>query len=178
MSRLRELAAAPVLGIFEASITTALQLLDPDFSKRETFGIVSTEKVWEGLLGRAVRGFLGSKQGTGGERFAGVETTGLSATELHGAPREEVRRRVKEAVGRLVRKGEGEVKVVVLGCAGMVGMEGWVREEVGEEVRVVDGVVAGVVAGVGALVGLVKGDFDVGGRGEWGRGLSLLAMGS
>lgn len=147
----------PVLGIFEASITTALQLLDPDFEKQETFGIVSTGKVWEGLLGRAVRGFLGSKLGRGGERFAGVETTGLDATELHGAPREEVRRRVKEAVGRLVRKGEGEgeVTVVVLGCAGMVGMEGWVREEVGEEVRVVDG----VVAGVGALVGLVRGGF-------------------
>lgn len=148
-----------MLGIFEASITTALQLLDPDFEKQETFGIVSTGKVWEGLLGRAVRGFLGSKQGTGGERFAGVETTGLDATELHGALREEVRRRVKEAVGRLVREGEGEgegeVTVVVLGCAGMVGMEGWVREEAGEEVRVVDG----VVAGVGALVGLVKGDF-------------------
>lgn len=159
MSRLRKVTTAPVLGIFEASITTALQLLDPDFETEESFGIVSTGKVWEALLGRAVRGFLGGAQGTGVEQFAGVETTGLDAAELHGAPREEVRRRVKEAAGRLVRKGEGEgegeVKVVVLGCAGMVGMEGWVREEVGEEVRVVDG----VVAGVGALVGLVKGGF-------------------
>lgn len=108
-------------------------------------------------------GFLGVGEGggDGGEgrskRFAGVETTGLDATELHEAPREEVRRRVMDAAGRLVRKGEGdgEVKVVVLGCAGMVGMEGWVREEVGERVRVVDG----VVAGVGALVGLVRAGF-------------------
>lgn len=96
---------------------------------------------------------LGGKEGESNERFAGVETTGLNATELHDAPREEVRRRIKEAAGRLVRRGS--VKVVILGCAGMAGMGEWVREEVGEGVRIVDG----VMAGVGSLVGLIKGGF-------------------
>lgn len=67
-------------------------------------------------------------------------------------------RRVKEAAGRLVagnRTAGREVGVVILGCAGMVGMEGWVREVVGEGVKVVDG----VRAGVGLLQGLVRGDF-------------------
>lgn len=79
-----------------------------------------------------------------------METTGLNATDLHDAPREEVERRMKEAVKRLL--GKGDVGAVCLGCAGMAGMDAWVREacveELGEEkgarVRIVDGVVAGV----------------------------------
>ncbi|KAA6412454.1 MAG: hypothetical protein FRX48_03445 [Lasallia pustulata] len=188
----------PVLGIFEASVSASLLCLGAN----ESFGIVSTGKVWEGLLTRAVGAFLGGKDGDGeGEeeeakgkwrRFAGVETTGLSAGELHEAPREEVRRRVKEAAARLVagpqaggrdaraeKEGDGDavgvkhgargvegkaevggerkVTAVCLGCAGMVGMEAWVREAVGEalgtgaeDVRVVDG----VKVGVGMLVAL------------------------
>jgi Asp/Glu/hydantoin racemase len=83
-------------------------------------------------------------------RFAGVETTGLNATELHDAPQEEVERRVKEATKRLLRKGD--VGAVCLGCAGMSGMDDWVRaaaidelgEDEGRRVRIVDGVKAGV----------------------------------
>lgn len=85
--------------------------------------------------------------------YAGTETCGLDAGELHGS--KEVERRVKDAAGRLVSgNGEegGRVKVVVLGCAGMVGMEEWVGDVVGEEVRIVDG----VRAGVGVLQGLVR----------------------
>lgn len=117
------------------------------------FEIVSTGAVWEELLGRVVRDFLGG----GSERFAGVETTGLTAVELHERPEEEVWGMVREAAGRLVRRGD--VPVVCLGCAGMVGMEAIVREGVrgvlGDDgrVRAVDG----VKAGVGMLVGLVMG---------------------
>ncbi|KAF2806480.1 uncharacterized protein BDZ99DRAFT_95938 [Mytilinidion resinicola] len=75
----------PVTGIFEASVATALQLIAPD----ERFGIVSTGKVWEGILSEAVADFLGAASAA---RFAGVETTGLTATGLHDAPAEEVRR--------------------------------------------------------------------------------------
>ncbi|MCJ1243344.1 hypothetical protein MMC30_000541 [Trapelia coarctata] len=153
VSRLRDITPVPVLGIFEASVTTALQLLSSDFQRQEQFGIVSTGKIWEELLGSAVLAMLGGKERGGNGRFAGVETTGLNATELHDAPREEVRRRIQEAAGRLVRRGE--VRVVILGCAGMAGMGEWVREEAGEGVRIVDG----VMAGVGSLVGLVKGGF-------------------
>ena len=87
------------------------------------------------------------------EVFKGVETCGLDAGELHRDPGE-VERRVKDAAGRLVRgeEGGGKVGVVVLGCAGMVGMEEWVGSVVGEGVRIVDG----VRAGVGLLQGLVR----------------------
>jgi len=112
--------------------------------------------VWESVLADATIAFLG----TGSEastRFAGVETTGLNATELHDAPAEEVRERMKHAVQRLLRNGR--VGAICLGCAGMAGMEEMVRgacvEELGEEegsgVRVVDGVVAGVAWLEGAL---------------------------
>ncbi|KIV99475.1 uncharacterized protein PV09_08895 [Verruconis gallopava] len=140
----------PVTGIFESSVATSLQLIHP----REKFGIVSTGKVWEEILTDAVDSFLGCE---GGKRFAGVETTGLNATELHDAPQEEVERRVKEACKRLL--GKGDVGAICLGCAGMSGMDDWVRSaaidtlgpERGGRVRIVDGVKAGVAWLDGAL---------------------------
>lgn len=123
-----------------------MQLLD----SKQRFGIVSTGHVWKGTLGAAVReDVLGRERA--GVWFKGVETCGLDAGELHGG--DGVERRVKGATARLV--GEGDVGVVVLGCAGMVGMEGWVRAVVGEGVKVVDG----VRAGVGVVQGLVRGGF-------------------
>jgi Asp/Glu/hydantoin racemase len=142
----------PVTGIFEASVAASLQAVHPD----EKFGIVSTGKVWESILTDATIAFLG----TGSEaskRFAGVETTGLNATDLHDAPAEEVRKRMKDAVKRLLKKGN--VGAVCLGCAGMAGMDKMVREacveELGESegdrVRIVDGVMAGVAWLEGAV---------------------------
>lgn len=114
---------------------------------------MSTGDVWRGILGDAVRDDILGKERAGG-CFAGVETCGLDAGELHGSG--EVERRVKDAAGRFGERGVGDgVGVVVLGCAGMVGMEGWVRDVVGEGVRVVDG----VRAGVGVLQGLVRGEY-------------------
>lgn len=84
--------------------------------------------------------------------FAGVRTCGLDAGQLHGHG--EVEERVKDAAAGFVH-GTDKVGVVILGCAGMAGMEDWVREVVGEGVRVVDG----VKAGVGVLQALVRGGF-------------------
>ena len=95
---------------------------------------------------------LGAKSGS--KWFAGVETTGLNAAELHELPTEEVRKRIAEAAVRLVKRVE-DLRVIVLGCAGMVGMEGWVREGAGKNVFVVDG----VKAGVSALQGLLRGRY-------------------
>ena len=86
--------------------------------------------------------------------FAGVECVGLNAGDLHPETSADVvRQKVKAATTRLL--GDERVEVVVLGCAGMVGMDQWVREaakEVKREVRVVDG----VKAGVGVLQGLLR----------------------
>jgi Asp/Glu/hydantoin racemase len=149
-------ARKPVTGIFEASVSTSLQIIHPD----EKFGIVSTGKVWEAILTDATIAFLG----TGSEaskRFAGVETTGLNATDLHDAPAEEVRKRMKDAVKRLLKKGK--VGAICLGCAGMAGMDEMVREACVEELGDVDGkrvrVVDGVLAGVAWLEGAVRAGF-------------------
>ena len=90
--------------------------------------------------------------------YAGTETCNLNAGDLHGPGHEEreVEGAVKTATQRLIdaakEDGNGEVGVVILGCAGMVGMDDWVKEVVPHHVRVVDG----VVAGVGVLQGLVR----------------------
>lgn len=137
-------------GIFEASVAAALQAIHPN----QPFGIVSTGKVWEQILRDAVIAFLGFDRAGAGKRFAGVQTTGLNATDLHDAPAQEVRTRMKDAVKRLVRNGQlggGEVGAICLGCAGMAGMDEMVREACveekgqieGQQVRIIDGVVAG-----------------------------------
>ncbi|KAI0311513.1 hypothetical protein OF83DRAFT_1068669, partial [Amylostereum chailletii] len=134
-----------VTGIFEASIIASFGLLS-QASRDSSFGIVSTGRIWESALSDAVGEFLGSQS----SRFAGCETTGLIATELHDLPTEDVCARMADAAARLV--GRGRVRVICLGCAGMVGLEGAVREgvvrvlgeEEGANVRIVDGVVAGI----------------------------------
>jgi Asp/Glu/hydantoin racemase len=102
--------------------------------------------------------------GTGSEaskRFAGVETTGLNATDLHDAPAEEVRKKMKDAVKRLLKKGK--VGAICLGCAGMSGMDEMVREACIEELGSVDGnrvrIIDGVMAGVAWLEGATRAGF-------------------
>jgi Asp/Glu/hydantoin racemase len=149
-------ARKPVTGIFEASVSTSLQSIHPD----EKFGIVSTGQVWEGILTEATVKFLGTGSDAG-KRFAGVETTGLNATDLHDVPAEEVRQKMKDAVKRLLKKGN--VGAVCLGCAGMAGMDEMVREACVEELGEVDGrrirIVDGVMAGVAWLEGAVRTGF-------------------
>lgn len=117
--------------------------------------------MWQRILGRALRGeVLGVDKAD--DVFGGTETLGLNAGDLHEEGGEgKVKRKVQDAVGRLFEE-EAECNwtlgVVVLGCAGMAGMEDWIREEVkrrGRQIRVVDG----VKAGVGILQGLVRGRF-------------------
>lgn len=138
-----------VAGIFECSIAACLQSINAD----ETFGIVSTGKQWEHILGAAVAGILGSDQSS---RYSGTETTGLNANELHTAPREQVDQRMKVATKRLLKRG---VKAICLGCAGMAGMRQVVLEACieqlgaieGPRIKVIDGVVSGAVFVQGAL---------------------------
>lgn len=148
--------------------------------KRKRFGIVSTGLGWKSVLEGAVgEMFDGSGEGEDGadtsksKWFKGVECCGIDAGDLHADHpppatttvaataangNTNVENRVRSAVKRLVQgdvEGDSELGVVILGCAGMVGMEKWVREEVESGVRVVDG----VKAGVGMLQGVVRGGF-------------------
>lgn len=107
--------------------------------------MVSTGAQWQGILDDAVAESLG----TASTRYAGTETTGLNASELHDRPQAEVNEKMKAATKRLLERG---AKAICLGCAGMAGLDVVVREACvealgereGGRVRVVDGVVAGV----------------------------------
>lgn len=137
--QLRAHTKKPVVGIFEASIWHALSL-------GGGFGIVTTGVVWETLLIDAVAELLGCR-----DKCKGVKSTELNADEFHTVGHEAVGK-IRCAVRELVV--DGEVGVVCLGCAGMVGLEEVVMDaakEMGRDIRVVDG----VKAGVGVLVGML-----------------------
>lgn len=159
-----------VTGIFEASVTASLSLISAFDLVRsgalrkkqieETFGIVTTGSAWKEELSKAVTEMLVGTVPS--SRFAGVETTGLTAVELHTTAPDEVKRRIIEATQRLLRNEPSPVGAICLGCAGMTGMEEAVREgciqaygDEGHRVSIVDG----VVAGAGNLVTACKARF-------------------
>ncbi|KAK3369834.1 Asp/Glu/hydantoin racemase [Podospora didyma] len=142
-----------VTGIFEASILASLSLLvtPPVGSPPRKWGIVTTGKFWESHLAQGVSHFLGVDPNSDNTKFAGVESTGLTAGDFHGDidPRV-IRQKLEEATGRLL--DQGEVDCVVMGCAGMAGLEEIIRstaiqkygEERGNQVLIMDGVKAGI----------------------------------
>lgn len=168
--RTAEGSMKPVVGIFEASISLSLNIVNScglvfgAGSKMESvpskFGIVTTGMAWIPLLTMGVNAYLGagySEDKSMSATFKGVESTGLNADELHTAPEDEVRQRMVDATTRQVK--DKDVCVVILGCAGMAGMDKIVREacikELGEEdgnkVVIVDGVKAAIAMTDGQL---------------------------
>ncbi|KAK2744142.1 hypothetical protein FQN57_004402 [Myotisia sp. PD_48] len=171
-----------VMGIMEASIWASLALttffnfdrpattaLDRTVAGSMDFGIVTTADTWKEELTWAVRKML--LRGRGGgldsdiqvEGFAGVETTGLTAAELHTIAQGEVSLRISDATKNLIEGASRPVTTICLGCAGMAGMDDAVREgciralgkEKGSQVRIIDG----VSAGIGFLVSSCKAGF-------------------
>jgi Asp/Glu/hydantoin racemase len=138
-----------VTGIFEASVLTAQLLIGPPSD--EKWGIVTTGKFWEEHLTQGVKGCLGQARHEHNANFGGVFTTGLTAGDFHTVPPEEVEKRLTKATKLLLESGK--VTCVVMGCAGMAGLESIIRSAAaelngGKEVRdlhVVDGVKAGVM---------------------------------
>ncbi|KAI0153166.1 hydantoin racemase [Xylariaceae sp. FL1272] len=143
-----------VTGIFEASILTALSLLQ---NEDQQWGIVTTGKFWEDHLKDGAKAFLGSGKDDKNRKFAGVQSTGLNASDFHhGVDPAVVRRKLIEATQRLLASDDGlpRVHVVVMGCAGMAGLEDIIREAAEAmyghiyaygQLHVVDGVRAGIL---------------------------------
>ena len=143
-----------VTGIFEASILTSLSLLPPYLAadaSSQAWGIVTTGKFWESHLSEGVRSFLGQDPAATSSKFAGVFSTGLNAGDFHGdIPAEVIRQKLEEAARGLLTKAS--IGCVVMGCAGMAGLEEIIRgaaireygEERGSRVCIVDGVKAGI----------------------------------
>ncbi|KAI2621309.1 hydantoin racemase [Xylaria nigripes] len=137
-----------VTGIFEASVLAALAMRQP-FQK---WGIVTTGKFWERHLADGVEALLGpgADCNTG---FAGVQSTGLNASDFHvGVDSDVVQLRLKDATKRLL--DVENVSIIVMGCAGMAGLEGIIREAAKEKydekfaystLHVIDGVRAGLM---------------------------------
>lgn len=147
----------PVTGIFEASVLKAMSLTS--VQRGEKWGIVTTGKFWEEHLSNGVAHELGVPADSLGpqSRFAGVESTGLNASDFHhGVDPAVVTKKIREATQRLLAKGtiDRPVTCIVMGCAGMAGLEETIRSTVceskGEEfayewLHVIDGVRAGIV---------------------------------
>ncbi|KAH9907066.1 hypothetical protein F4778DRAFT_612389 [Xylariomycetidae sp. FL2044] len=142
-----------VTGIFESAILTALSLV---LSPGEKWGIVTTGEFWEEHLTEGVFKFLGSDEdgaATVNSKFAGVESTGLDALDFHyGVHPAVVREKLSMATKRVLRGGE--TVCIVMGCAGMAGLEEIIRsaasEELGDDfaysaLHVIDGVRAGIL---------------------------------
>lgn len=108
---------------------------------------------------RGVNGFLGTELQSSNSKFAGVETTGLNASDFHGGVEPAViREKLREATRRLL--AQGGVDCVVMGCAGMAGLEEIIRAVAVEEYGLEKGnqllVIDGVRAGIGLLEQMVR----------------------
>lgn len=148
---LRELTPKPVMGIFQASIFFALSL-------GGRFGIVTTNQRWDYILTKSVHELIGQNPA-----FGRVICTGYSAAEVHGETnRNQVQRAMADAAKKLVR--EDHCDVIILGCAGMTGLEQTVRDAVGKNVTIIDA----VVAGVHMLSGLIHSGSQTSGAGAYG----------
>jgi len=122
---LREITEKPVLGIAEAAVYLACMI-------GHRFSIVTTNDEWEPLRWDMVVHY-GLKS-----RCASVRTTGLPVLALEEAGEEGTRKLIGEAARKAVEGDHAEV--IVLGCAGMAGMDKELEKELG--VPVIDGVVA------------------------------------
>ncbi|KAJ7492859.1 Asp/Glu/hydantoin racemase [Mycena latifolia] len=142
---LREATAKPVIGILQASIAHALLC-------GQRFGIVATGSGYNYSRHSEVRAFLGGNS----DRFAGLVASTLGVVELREGERTHVETMMKKTSGELAGMG---TDVIILGCAGMAGMERLVQAGVKERgfgaIRVVDGNKAGVEM-VAALVRLAN----------------------
>ncbi|KAH6641918.1 Asp/Glu/hydantoin racemase [Chaetomium tenue] len=150
-----EFGKLAVTGIFEASILTCLSLLRPG----KKWGIVTTGKFWEQHLSEGLDSFLGIQSNVSSTKFVGVETTGLNAGDFHGGVDPEVvQEKLVEATTRLLKKGD--VECVVMGCAGMAGLEEIIRsvavDEYGPEKAHELLVIDGVRGGIGLLEQMVR----------------------
>ncbi|HEY0581143.1 MAG TPA: aspartate/glutamate racemase family protein [Chloroflexota bacterium] len=130
---IREATDLPTLGIMEASVLYALPL-------GSKFSIVTTSPRWQPLLEEGVA-LLGLES-----RCASVRSSGLAVLDLDRLPRAEVCARLAAEAKAAVEDDGAEV--VVLGCAGMAGLQESVAAAA--TVPVVDPVWAGVVM-TGAL---------------------------
>ena len=138
----------PVVGIFDASIFAAMQLV----SDGSRFGIITTGMAYENLLRQGVKALIGSTDEYC-SLFGGVAASGIGLEDLDTERQGTAREKILSATRRLLQMNSGKLDVVVMGGVILSGMETWVREalevELGADkagkVKVIDQLVAGAL---------------------------------
>ncbi|CDR40802.1 CYFA0S05e04654g1_1 [Cyberlindnera fabianii] len=125
---LRKLTDKPILGIFQASVTYAMT------RSPQKFGILTSTKSWEPILDEAVKAFFG---GVDVPLFTGTVASNVNVLGLSDP--ENYKKLVKKA-NKVVDDG---AKTILLGCAGLSGLEGKLMESI-PGVMIVDSVKLGV----------------------------------
>jgi allantoin racemase len=123
----RELTRKPVVGIAEASMVLAGML-------GHRFSIVTTSQRWRPMLIDAVRAY------GAGHRCASVRASGMTVLDIDALPESEVRALLMNEARQAIADDGAEV--IVLGCAGMSGLDAELSATLGAPV--VDGVAAAV----------------------------------
>ncbi|KAM0654964.1 hypothetical protein ACHAO3_000320 [Verticillium nonalfalfae] len=140
----------PVVGIFDASILAALQLVGPS----TRFGIVTTGVAYEELLSEGVRHLLQRDEEVLA-KFGGVAASGVGLMDLQPGSEAGAREKIMGATCRLLttKEGEDNIEVVSMGGVILTGMERWVHEaselalgvEAGRRIKVIDQLLAGML---------------------------------
>ncbi|PWN53903.1 hypothetical protein IE53DRAFT_309360 [Violaceomyces palustris] len=125
----------PAIHLLEAAIIHSL-------SCGTKFGVLTTGSDVVPDIDAGVRKLLGGNS----DRYAGTYATGLGVVELKTGDRLKVESVIKQGAAKVAERG---ADVIILGCAGMAGMEELVRQGVKEagyssNISVIDGAKAGI----------------------------------
>ena len=135
---LRELTSSPVHGILEAPLLFASTL-------GSAIGILTTSPRWVPLLKHDVHSLNLSSLNS-----CGVVSSGLSVLDLEHLPRDQVVGRLSEVAKHELDEKRG-CDVIILGCAGMVGLEQVIKEACTPGMTVLDPVRCAVELCAGAI---------------------------
>ncbi|EPQ30015.1 uncharacterized protein PFL1_02688 [Pseudozyma flocculosa PF-1] len=134
------LPTKPSLHILEASVIHAL-------SCGTRFGVLTTGADMVPDVDAGVRRILGGVS----DRYVGTVATGLGVVELKMGDRAKVESTIKHGAAAVADRG---ADVVILGCAGMAGMESLIRQGIAEaghqsNMAIIDGAKAGLQIAAG-----------------------------
>lgn len=138
----------PVVGIFDASIHAAIQLVKPSLK----FGIVTTGMPFEHLLTEGVTHLLkATRDEASSKQFAGVVASGIGMSDLASTSRAIAKEKIMMATSNLLQSAN--IDVICVGGVILSGMECWIREacenelglEMGRKVKIIDQLAAGAL---------------------------------
>jgi len=139
-----EVGTKPVVGVFEASVYAALEILLPP----KRFVIMTTGKAFEKQLSDGVKRLIGESEAQ--SCFARVVSTGIGPNDIMPEITETARRKVREGVKGLM--DNDEIAVICMGGVILHGMESCAMQsyqaelgaDTAREIVIIDQLEAGV----------------------------------